>query len=124
MIKEFVYQGILDELSAFLTDGWEELVVYLEYGDSSYTFEFYVKVNGNYIKCYDLPGVSDDDLAKSFSNIDEMISSERNHETDPLWTNMTMVVTNSGVMHADFDYTDLTQGAYQYMLDWKKKYLK
>ena len=124
MIKDVVYQEILDELSTFLAEGWESLVVYLEYGDSSYTFEFYVKVNGKYIKCYDLPDVSDDALAESFSNIDEIISSERDRDIDPLWTNMTMVVSDSGDMQTDFDYTDLTQGAYQYMLDWKKKYLK
>ena len=26
--------------------------------------------------------------------------------------------------HADFDYTDLTDCAFQYMKDWKNKYLK
>ena len=123
MISERVFQGIFDELNEYLMDGWENLVVYLEYGEASYSFSFYEKIHGEYVKCYDFPQVSDESLDTSFSKIDELISNERNKDVDSLWTNMTMTVKPTGEMHADFDYTDLSGGTYQFKKDWKKKYL-
>lgn len=39
------------------------------------------------------------------------------------WSNMTVIVEKSGKMHADLDYTDLSEGTYQFKKNWKKKYL-
>ena len=36
---------------------------------------------------------------------------------------MTVIVEKSGKMHADLDYTDLSEGTYQFKKNWKKKYL-
>lgn len=124
MINEKIYQGIYDELSKYLASGWEKLVVYLEYGNASYSFSFYVKTKEGYVKCYDLPDVSEKALDSSFKKIDKLVSKERNKDKDELWSNMTMIVTTSGDMHADLDYTDLSEGTYQFKKDWKKKYLK
>lgn len=124
MINEKIYQGIYDELSKYLASGWEKLVVYLEYGNASYSFSFYVKTKEGYVKCYDLPDVSEKVLDSSFKKIDKLVSKERNKDKDELWSNMTMIVTTSGDMHADLDYTDLSEGTYQFKKDWKKKYLK
>ena len=124
MISGAVFQGVFDEVSKYLLPEWEKLVVYLEYGAASYSFSFYVKTQDKFVKCYDLPGVSEDELLDSFSRIDEMVSMERKAETGNLWSNMTMVVDSDGRMKTDFDYTDLSQEAYRYMLEWKDKYLK
>ena len=122
MINAKVYQQIYDELSRYMVPEASKLVVYLEYGEASYSFSFFEKINDVYVKCYDLEGVSDDMLADSFSEIDEIVSKERCSGKQP-WTNMTMIVDKDGNMHADFDYTDLSGGTYQYKKNWKKKYL-
>ena len=122
MINEKVYQGIYDELSKYLTKGWEKMVVYLEYGNASYTFSFFVKDKEGYTKCFDLPGLKEKDLDASFKKIDALVSKERNKEKQP-WSNMTMIIGKDGDMHSDFDYTDLSEGTYQYKKNWKKKYL-
>lgn len=125
MINNKTYQKIFNELSKYLEDGWEKLVVYLEYGNASYSFEFYVKRDGTYIKCFDLPNVSDKALNKSFKAIDKVLSKERKKIKDAdAWTNMTMIVSEDGKMHADYDYTDLEGGTYKYKKAWKNKYLK
>ena len=98
-------------------------MVYLEYGESSYSISFYVKQSGNYIKCYDINGISDDDLYQSFKKINNDIVIQRDMVAGEKWSNMTMVVERSGKMNVDFDYTDLTERAYQYSKEWKKKYL-
>lgn len=121
-MNETVYQNIYEELNKYLMSGWEKLVVYLEYGNTSYSFSFFVKNGKDYLKCYDLQGVSEDELAKSFKKIDNLISKERGKLKD-VWTNMTMVVDNEGNMHTDYDYTDLSEGTYQFKKNWKKKYL-
>lgn len=123
MINENIYQYIYDELSKYFTPNWSNLIVYLEYGNASYSFMFYIKEDDKYVKCYDIPNVSEKEIAKSFANIDKLISRERNNQEDKCWTNMTMIVTKTGQMHTDFDYTDLSEGNYQFKKNWKKKYL-
>lgn len=123
MINENIYQAIFDELSKYLNAEWNKLIVYLEYGNASYSFAFYIYMNGKYVKCYDIPGITDKELAESFSAIDKIVSEERSKDEKNLWTNMTMIVTKTGQMHTDFDYTDLSEGTYQFKKNWKKKYL-
>ena len=122
MISDKVYQSIYDELRKYLISGWEKMIVYLEYGNASYTFSFFVKDKKGYTKCFDLPGVQDKELDASFKVIDALVSKERNKEKQP-WSNMTMIIGNDGDMHSDFDYTDLSEGTYQFKKNWKKKYL-
>ncbi len=122
MIDEKIYQSIYDELNKYLAPNWEKLIVYLEYGNASYSFSFYIKSIGEYVKCYDISGISDEALDESFKKIDRLVSKERSKETE-LWTNMTMVVDKLGNMHTDLDYTDLSEGSYQFKKNWKKKYL-
>lgn len=123
MMDKKIYQNIYDELSGYLKSDFSKLVVYLEYGENSYSFSFYAKKENEYIKCYDLKGVSESALDKSFAKIDSFVAPERAKEKH-LWSNMTMTLDKDGNMHADFDYTDLSNGTFQYKKEWKKKYLK
>lgn len=123
MINETVYQSIFDELSKYLVPGWTKLIVYLEYGNTTYSIAFYVQVDGKFIKCYDLPIVSQEELVKSFSYIDKLVSKERDDAKSDLWTNMTMTVSNTGKMKTEFDYTDLSEGTFEFKKQWKEKYL-
>lgn len=124
MIDDKTYQNICDELGRFLLSGWKKIVVYLEYGEGSYAFSFYEKIGDKYVNGYDLPGVKEKDIDAAFRKIDKLILKERRRGEKDLWTNMTMVITKAGDMKADFDYTDLSEGTYQFKKNWKKKYLK
>lgn len=123
MMNEKVFQKIYDELDKYLLEGWTKLVAYFEYGVGSYSFSFYEKIGNKYIKCYDLDGVEEDSIDKSFKKIDKILLKERKNDKN-CWTNMTMVVSSEGNMHSDFDYTDLSEGNYKYKKQWKEKYLK
>ena len=61
--------------------------------------------------------------ATHLKKINKEVMRKRNEVSGEKWTNMTMIVERSGKMHVDFDYTDLTEKAYQYSKKWKKKYL-
>lgn len=122
MMNDKIYQIIFDEISKFLPTEWTKVVIYLEFGEDAYSFSFYVKTDGEYIKCFDLP-VSESELFKSFSAIEKAVSKERS-KISKTWSNMTMVVDFKGSMKTDFDYTDLSRGNYQYKKAWKNQYLK
>lgn len=123
MINDKIYQSIFDEVSKYLPNGWDKVVIYLEFGEASYSISFYVREHGRYIKCYDLSDVSDEELYQSFKKINKEVMQQCNEILGEKWTNMTMVVEQSGKMHVDFDYTDLTENAYQYSKHWKRKYI-
>lgn len=124
MIDDKTYQKIYDELNKYFVPNLEKAVIYLEYGEGSYAFSLYEKVDGEHINVYDIPGVSENKIDASFKKIDKWVLKERKKEKDDLWTNMTMVVSKTGDMKVDFDYTDLSEGTYRFKKNWKKKYLK
>lgn len=124
MMNEKVYQAIFDVIVPFLPESWDKLVVYLEYGEDSYSFLFFYSNGKKYIKCFDIPDVSEEALFASFKKIDQVVTPERNKIKGDPWSNMTMIIDSNGNMHTDFDYTDLSAGTYQYKKAWKKKYLE
>lgn len=123
MMQQKTFQNIFNEVIKCLPSEWGIVVIYLEYGDNAYSYAFYVKVNGKYINGFDIPGSSEKQIYDSFKKIDRIILADRKASKDLLWSNMTMVVSADGTMHADYDYTDLSEGAYKYKKKWKEKYL-
>lgn len=121
-MNEDIFQEIYEELADFFPTEWEKVIIYLEYGVNSYSFSFYVKQNDEYIKCYDIPGLDEKALMKSYNKIDKLVFAERISE-NMTWTNMTMVISSSGDFSTDYDYTDLSEDGYNYKKSWKKKYL-
>ena len=124
MLSGEIYQVIFDEISEYLPNFWEKLIVYLEHGQESYSYSFYVKENGKYIKCFDLKEISEDKMYASFARIEKIVSEERKKFCKEVWSNLTMVVNSDGKMKMDFDYTDLSLGNYEYKKNWKEKYLQ
>lgn len=121
MLNDKTYQMIYDEILQFLPNNWTKLVVYLEHGENSYSYSFYVKMNESYVKCFDLD-VSLESLLAAFARIEKTVSRER-FKLEKKWSNMTMIVHNDGNMNTYFDYTDLSSGNYQYKKTWQSKYL-
>ena len=117
-------QRVFDCLEPVLPDGWNKLVFYAEYDGASYSMEYYVKSGGSFVKCFDIPGLSRRTLLSTFSEIDEVISSEREKLSGKnLWTNLTMVVQENGRVKVDLGYEDLTEGSYAHKKAWKTRYL-
>ncbi len=123
MMNEKVYQTVFNTIAPLLPEDWDKLVVYLEYGEDSYSFSFFYSDGKKYVKCFDIPTISEETLFSAFKKIDQIVTHERDKIKGELWSNMTMVIDSDGNMHTDFDYTDLSSGTYQYKKAWKKKYL-
>ena len=124
MSNSQMIQRVFDCLEPALPEGWGKLVFYAEYDIASYSMEYYVKREKSFVKCFDIPGLSKKDLLDTFSEIDAVISGERKKLSGKeLWTNMTMVVQDSGKVKVDFGYEDLTEGSYAHKKAWKTRYL-
>lgn len=121
MINKEIYQQIFDKIELFVPTNWEKIIIYLEYGEASYSFSFFYNDGAKYIKCYDIPSISEDKLYEAFKELNTIVSAER--IKGDLWSNMTMVVDRESNIKAYFDYTDFSSGNFEYMEKWKKKYL-
>jgi len=47
MVDNSIYQYMFDEISKYLLNDWERAVVYLEYGQNSYSITFMKSAMGN-----------------------------------------------------------------------------
>ncbi len=121
-MNDSIFQNIYDEIEQYIQFRWKKIVIYLEYGEESYTFLFYVNTGGEYVQCYDIKGINEDDLMDSFERIDEIVNEARSKDGQT-WSNMTIVIGDDGELKVDYDYTDLSQGTYKYEKEWKNKYL-
>ncbi len=121
-MNEDIFQQIYEELADFFPIDWDKIIIYLEYGKNSYSFSFYVKEDDEYIKCYDLPDLNENELLKAYKKIDSIICDERELD-NMMWTNMTIIISPDGEFSADYDYTDLSENSYEFKKNWKKKYL-
>ena len=122
MMDNKLFQKVFNEIATLLPSKWDKVVIYLEHGEESYSYSFFVENAGAYTKCFDMDNFSEDEMFTVFSKIEKIVSIER-VKCKALWSNMTMVVDSTGAMKTDFDYTDLSNGSYQYKKLWKKKYL-
>ena len=122
MTNEINYSEVFGLLKPVLPQEWKQIILYLEYGQTSYSFAYYVNTGtGQFVKCYDLPGISDEAILNAFSQIDTLIKPQQKEEC---WTNATIRFDSENKITIDYDYTDLTNHAYQYRKNWKLKYLK
>ena len=91
-MNDKIYQLIFDAVSDFLPEEWTDLIVYLEHGEEAYSYCFYVKTHGKYIKCFDL-NIPEEKLLAAFARIEKKVSTERN-KLDKCWSNMTMITVS------------------------------
>ena len=122
MLSKEIFQGIFTNIEPLLPAKWEKVVFYVEFGENSYSMDFYVKERENFIKCYDLGYISEEEILSAFGRIDMIVAPARASDNE-MWSNMTMIVDSDGKMYADFDYTDFSQMDHEWKKNWKKKYL-
>lgn len=122
--EEEIVRSIYESLSA-LPASWDEAVFYAEYGEASFQMEFYLrKEQENYVKCFDIPEVSEEQLDMMFWNLNKVIKPLREElPTEQKWSNCTVQLHNDGRFKIDFDYMDLSDCAYEYHQAWKQRYL-
>lgn len=119
-----IFQKVFDNISAFLPQGWKNVVYFAGYTEGSYSMKFYSKNGeGKYIDCFNMPGVTKAALIKAFMNIDKVLSKERKSLGEKKWTVFTMKVDSEGHMKTSFEYEDHSEDMVSYESKWRSKYL-
>lgn len=119
------FQSLFDRISPYLPADWKTIVVYAEFGETSYSIEFYVACEPNtFIKCFDLSGVDEDELLDSLDDAANVLIEQRESQTaGETWSNMTMTVQSTGDMKTDYDYTSPDELTFDHKQAWKERYL-
>ena len=125
MSGDDVFQDLFELVEPELPGNWSEVVLYAEYGESSYEIEFFVKdEKGGVTKCYDLPGAAVDEYYSLFEEIDSILSKDRlNPDKGQPWSTMTMVVKRTGDFKVDYTYDDVLEDPLAAKDSWRKQYL-
>lgn len=120
------FQDVFNLLQGTLPDVWDKLIFYAGYMKGSYSMKFYIKqINKEYVDCFHLSSITQIQLVRLFMNIDNILSPERDKETETnKWTVMTMQVDSKGNMKTDFDYEDISENTVLHERKWNEKYLK
>ncbi|SHM97459.1 Protein of unknown function, DUF600 [Anaerosporobacter mobilis DSM 15930] len=120
-----MFQYIWDNISDLIPSKWESVVFYAEYGQESFSMEYFVEQEkGSYKKCFQLDNIDRKIMLERFLNIDKYINHIRNQLANKeKWSNMTLRISNSGEIKADYDYSDLAEQAYEHKKRWEERYL-
>lgn len=124
-MNEKIFQSVFDIISDFLPEGWDRMVFFAGYTKGSYSMKFYSKVKkGEFVDCFNLPGVSKAELIKSFMEIDRILSKSRAELGEVnTWTVFSMSVDGNGKMKTDFEYDDHSEDMVAYEKKWAEKHL-
>lgn len=127
-----VFEDVAKTLQPILPKGWNKVCLYAEITEKSYEILFYCFINGKIkpIQCYNLSEeyqIEEDDIDVVFQKVNDILKSiwlklkESDKET---WSNYTLVFESTGKFSEYYDYSDLSEGSYEYKKIWKDKYLK
>ncbi|MCI6185704.1 MAG: antitoxin YezG family protein [Spirochaetia bacterium] len=123
---EELFNFLAETLQSVLPDTWELVHLYSELSENSHDISFYCKIKGNnnYINCYNLENfdISENEIDCAIEKISVQLREFWIASKDK-WTNCTFSLKSDGDFNFDIDYTDLTNCAYEYREQWKKKYL-
>ena len=108
---------IIDLLISLLPEHWTDVILRNIMSPGYYNIYFYVKVNGLYIQCFNLPkkySITMDELNSAFSEINKFSQEDQNTEK---WRSYTLTLSSSGDFFIDYEYEDpITKD------QWKAKY--
>ena len=87
--------------------------------------KYYVKDQaGKYIDCYNLQEFTEDDIVKTYIEIDKVLYPERQKlAADKRWSVLTFSIDSEGKFKSEFSYDDIDADYLKYIGEWKKKYL-
>lgn len=126
------FEMIAEKIQMVLPKNWSKVCLYAEIEEDSYEMFFYCFLQGENkpIQCYNLEekySINEDDIDEIFYQINQILKPEwlelKEKEKD-VWSNLTFILNDNGEFFGEYDYSDLSNGSYDYKKEWKNKYLK
>lgn len=121
------FQKISDYLQPVLPEGWSRVCLYAEITETYSEIVYYCFINeqNKPIQCYNLTSkykISEADIDNAITNITFEIENERKNALHK-WSVMTYILFADAKFEVSYDYSNLTDGSYEFKKNWKKKYL-
>lgn len=125
------FEKIANCLQSVLPAKWNKVCLYAEISEKSYEIFYYCFINGvsRPVQCYDLTEdyqIEEEQIDNVFENINAILKPvwlALKKSGEDVWTNYTLIFESTGRFWEYFDYTNLENGAYEYKIQWKEKYL-
>ncbi|MFI3253599.1 MAG: DUF600 family protein [Eubacteriales bacterium] len=121
-----LFQEIYREISGYFPQTYEKIVFFTCHSESHCRMEFFVIFSETqWVKCYNLQGVEDEDLMDSFDKINLLIDSVK--ESEPVmnsWDMLTITFQETGEFSSEYEYIDENFDEYSHEVIWRYKYLK
>ena len=126
------FEKVSEKLQMVLPENWSKVCLYAEIEENSYEIFFYCYINGGKkpIQCYDLVEmyqIDEDEIDDIFFEINDVLKQEwlkLKEQGKDIWSNYTFILNSNGKFSEEYDYSDLTEGSYDYKKAWKERYLE
>ncbi|BET16686.1 TIGR01741 family protein [Bacillus velezensis] len=110
-----LYQKIAEHLNEMIPSQWEKIVLYAEILDDSADIYFYFTTpnNSDYLFSHYIPeqfNVSEeiyDQLLIELQELFEELKEEFKLDNQDIWTNLTLILENTGKFSIDYNYDDV-----------------
>lgn len=122
-MEKDIFKEIAENIVTVLPENWEKVCLYCYMAEYEYEFFFYVKMNGNYIQCFELEkdyGISEESVLECFDKLHDILLPD--YEEKKFYV-MTYILESSGKFVTEYEYNDYTETSIAYIMDWEKKYL-
>ncbi len=116
-MNEDIIKSIVDYLISLLPENWTNVILRDISAPGYYNIYFYVKVNGTYIQCFNLPkkySITMDELNSAFSKINKLC---QQNQTTKKWRSYTLTLSSIGDFCIDYEYEEPMEKN-----KWKAKY--
>src|SRR5574344_140035 len=109
-----LYQKIGSELVNVLPDNWEKVCLYAQVTEKSYEFFFHVKVDGEYIQCFNLEktyNITRKELREVFKKLYDTLLGDQKEKN---WYVLTYILEKSGKFTTEYEYNDHSEDSLGY----------
>ncbi len=118
------YQNIFDIVRPSLPENWTRIVFFFAFMPDTCEIMYFVQLNSmEYVDCFHLDQDREELVSKLSRLYKEVQYGMKEITAEKIYSVITVVIDADGNMHADFDYTDITENFDSYYKSWMNQYI-
>ena len=120
-MKKQTIEYVLNTITNKLQKKWVKIALYFIFCKDVYSYRLYTDLGQGYINCYNL-GIKDDIIDDLFSNINDILSKEKEKLQKNMWGILTLDATADGKINFDYNVDDITETYPELSKKWSEQY--
>lgn len=130
---EQIYGKIANLLNDLIPEDWDKVYMYGEaLEDTGIVYFFYHSIGKDeYVYSHYIPEIADMPQYEYYKCLEQLVDNIRELQNEfrkngqDVWTNLTLMLENTGEFKIDYDYTDLSDVSdYKRQIIWEYKYIR